>query len=563
MIPFSHTGLQNIKKMCDAAKDACSFQNLLVIQPEADEDNAQSVFRNHETVTTVDHLKGFGLVVECALGNGTISFSAHHDSSVIMGAQVKRLLRQFEQVILELCGNARTVRDIEMFSENDRKDVMTWNSNQPMDINRCAHNIISEQAQLTPTAPAIETREASISYKDLEDLTSDLAHRLQSLGVGPDTIIPICLEKSNNGILAMVGIQKAGGAFVSLNPTDPPERLAGLIEQVNARAVIFSEQTAHLIPNIAPDKQTITMPASLKTWGPLNTAPILSAVQPHNLAYALFTSGSTGKPKAVELPHRSVSSSVMGHAIAMGYLPGQGRRVLQFTSYTFDPCIIEIFTTLTHGGCICVPAENERINSLTKFVNDFQCDYVIFTPSLVRALNPDDMPTVKTVVLGGEPMTKEIMEIWGDRVHLINAYGPTETAIVCTSRTVCGPKTVADSDRRHRPENIGRPVNSMNWVVDPLDYNRLVPVGCVGELAVTGPILAKGYMNNEEKTNEVFVRDASWLHKFGLARQRLYRTGDLVRQDPADGSLVYVARKDNQTKVNGQRLELGEFVSIM
>lgn len=565
MIPFSHTGLQNIKKMSAAAQDACNFQNLLVIQPAGlDEEADQSVFARHETATTVDHLQGFGLVVECALGDGTIAFSAHHDSSVIMAEQVERLLRQFERVIAALYGSdAKTVRDVEMFSTTDHDDVLAWNSNQPMEVNRCVHHIIADQARLDPAAPAIETRDESISYQQLEDLTTDLAHRLQAFGVGPETMVPICLEKSNRAILAMLGIQKAGGAFVPLNPADPTERLIGLIEQVHASVVIFSEQTAYLIPTVAAGRHTVILPPALSEWSALlNTAPVSSPVQPHNLAYALFTSGSTGKPKAVELPHRSVSSSVMGHATAMGYLPGRGRRVLQFTSYTFDPCVIEIFTTLTHGGCVSVPAEPERMNNLAQFVRDLRCDYAIFTPSLVRALRPEDLPTVKTVVLGGEPMTKDIVDMWGDRVHLVNAYGPTETAIVCTSRTVCGPETVPEKERRHRPENIGRPVNSLNWVVDPTDHDRLVPVGCVGELAVTGPILARGYLDNPEKTAEVFVHGAKWLGMFGLEGQKLYKTGDLVRQDPADGSLVYVARKDNQTKVNGQRLELGKHKSF-
>jgi non-ribosomal peptide synthetase component F len=160
-------------------------------------------------------------------------------------------------------------------------------------------------------------------------------------------------------------------------------------------------------------------------------------------------------------------------------------------------------------------------------------------------------------------MTKDIVDMWGDRLHLINAYGPTETTIVCTSRTIRGPKTVLDKDRRHRPENIGKPVNSLNWIVDPTDHDRLVPVGCVGELAVTGPILARGYLNNPEKTAEVFVQDARWMSMFGMKGHKLYKTGDLVRQDPADGSIIYVSRKDNQTKVNGQRLELGNYITIL
>lgn len=560
MAPFSHAGLQNIKRMSDTARDACNFQNLLVIQPEVDNEASDSLFRLHESATNVDHLKGFGLVVECAMGDGSITFSAHHDSSVIMPEQVQRLLRQFEAVIADLCGHTLLVRDINMVSVADRADILAWNHAQrTTDINRCIHRIFADEVRRHPTALAIETRDASISYEQLEDLTTDLAHRLQSHGIGPESIVPICVEKSHNGIIAMLGIQKAGGAFVPLNPNDPTERLRGLVEQVNASVVIFSENTAHLNPTVAVGRSTITMPVALSAWRtPLNTSPVTSLVKPHNLAYALFTSGSTGKPKAVELSHRAISSSVMGHATAMGYLPGRGKRVLQFISYTFDPCVIEIFTTLTHGGCVCVPGEAERMNNLSQFVRDFRCDYAIFTPSFARALKPEEFPTLKTLVLGGEPMTKEIADIWGDRLQLINAYGPTETAIVCTSRTIRGPQTGLEEDKRHRPENIGRPVNSLNWVIDPLNHDQLVPVGCIGELAVTGPILARGYLNDISKTTEAFIPSAAWMGRLEVEPQMMYKTGDLVRQDPADGSIIYIGRKDNQTKVNGQRLELGK-----
>src|SRR3569833_1664401 len=557
MIPYSHTGLQNIRKMSDTAQEACGFQNLLVIQPAEEDEDAESVFKNHQAATLPTNLKGFSLAVECALGPGTVSFRAGYDSKVMIAAEADRLLRQFEHVILQLLlAEPQRVGDVDMFSTADRQAVAEWNGVFPKDVNRCMHDIIAEQVYKTPNAPAVQSRETSLTYQALADLSTDLAHRLRSLGVGPDVIVPICLEKSPNGVISMLAIQKAGGAFVPLNPQDPPERLLDLIDQVEASVMIFSEQTQHLAPVLAAGKSTIDLPALVNDWKkPLNTAPVVSGVQPFNLAYTLFTSGSTGRPKAVMIHHRSLSSSTSNHGPVFGFADFP-RRVLQFATYTFDVCIGEIFTTLIHGGCICIPSEFVCLFDIGGFIRDFKCDVVSLTPSYVRLLRPEDVPSLKTLILGGEALPKECVDVWGDRVQLINGYGPTECCTVCVIRLVPGPS----QNSRHKSEAIGHPVGVLGWVVDAKDHTKLVPTGCIGELVTQGPCLARGYLKNPEKTAEAFVDAPAWLASFGYTEpgQKINKTGDLVRQDVLDGTLTYLGRKYNQTKVNGQRLELGE-----
>jgi amino acid adenylation domain-containing protein len=359
----------------------------------------------------------------------------------------------------------------------------------------------------------------------------------------------------------MLAIQKAGGAFVPLNPTDPTDRLLDLLDQVAATVVVFSEQTKHLCPalasldNASKSISTVVLPKSLAQWAPLKVEPVVSGAKPSNLAYALFTSGSTGRPKAVMIEHVAVSSSTFGHGMAMGFAD-YPRRTVQFASFTFDACIAEIFTALHFGGCICVPTEYERKSDLARFIRDFQCDWAFFTPSFVRLLQPDAIPSIKTMVLGGEALTQEGIDVWTDRVSLSNGYGPTEC---CVFAVTCKVPGKVGRRRTWRPETIGHPVSCIGWVVDPNDHHRLTPVGCVGELLIQGPSVARGYLSNPEKTAEVFVQSPKWLRAFGHTdtAQPLYKTGDLVRQDVEDGSLTYLGRKDNQTKVNGQRLELG------
>ncbi|KAF7537510.1 hypothetical protein G7054_g3642 [Neopestalotiopsis clavispora] len=555
MIPFSHAGLQNIKKISDATRDSCDFQNLLVIQP-AEEEEESILFKKHENATTSNYLSGFALVVECALGVGEVTFSAHHDSTVITAPQVERLLHQFEHLLNQLQVQTGKINNVDMFSAADRADISAWNSNYPKVIQKTMSDIIMQQASTTPEAPAIASREVNLTYKEMDELTNHLAHQLQSLGIGPEKIVPICLERSPDAILSMIAIQKAGGAFVPLNPTDPTDRLLDLIDQVEASVVIFSEQTRHLASSLAVSGVSpVVLPEKITGWGPLRSSPVLSGANSSNLAYALFTSGSTGRPKAVMIHHQSVTSSTYGHGVEMGFAD-YPRRTLQFATYTFDACIAEIFTALHFGGCICIPTEHERMNNLAKFIRDFKCDWAFFTPSFVRLLKPEEIPCLRTVVLGGEALNQECVDIWGDAAHLMNGYGPTETCVFTVTRTVPGPKS---SEKAHPAATIGHPVSSIGWVVDPNNYNTLTPVGCPGELLIQGPNVARGYLKNPEKTAESFVSNPKWLRAFGHTKSELlYRTGDLVRQDVETGMLTYLGRIDGQVKINGQRLELGE-----
>ncbi|KAK8117793.1 Nonribosomal peptide synthetase [Apiospora kogelbergensis] len=559
MVKHSHVGLQGIKRISEAARDACEFQNLIVIQPGDMGEQPSSLFHNHSTGTTADYLSGFALVVECALGDGEISFSAHHDSTAISSAQIERLLQQLEHLLYQLQDRRNgKLEDMEMFCSADRQDLSAWNGSYPKTINQTMHDIIIKQAIATPEAPAIASRDVELSYKELNDLTNHLAHDIQALGIGPEDVVPICIEKSPEAVLSMISILKSGGAFVPLDPQNPVDRLLDLIDQVEARVVIFSEQTKHLIPVLAPtDKITsIVLPITISSWGPLKSDPVISKATPSNLAYALFTSGSTGRPKAVAVHHLSVASSTYGHGMVMGFAD-HPRRTLQFASYTFDACIAEIFTALHFGGCICIPSEHERMNDLAQFIRDYQCDWAFFTPSFVRLLKPEDIPSMTVVVLGGEALNQECIDVWGDKVRLMNGYGPTETCVFTVTRTIPGPN--APVERHQKPETIGHPVSSIGWVVDPNNHERLTPVGCVGELLIQGPNVSRGYLKNLEKTSEVFISNPKWLRAFGHAKpELLYKTGDLVRQDITDGTLTYLGRKDNQTKVNGQRLELGE-----
>ena len=227
-------------------------------------------------------------------------------------------------------------------------------------------------------------------------------------------------------------------------------------------------------------------------------------------------------------------------------------RVLQFASYSFDVSIMEILTTLILGGCVCVPDEEARLNNISGFITDKGVTWAGLTPSFVQMIQPSSVPSLRTLVLGGEPMSRTDIANWADKVDLINAYGPSECAVTTTAN----PHITIDTN----PANIGYATGSRTWIVDPNNHNRLAPVGSIGELIIEGP-LAQGYLNDDKRTAEVFVENPDWIisnsDSSSVSKRRMYKTGDLVRY-LSDGSMVFCKRKDTQKKVHGQRLELNE-----
>ena len=230
-------------------------------------------------------------------------------------------------------------------------------------------------------------------------------------------------------------------------------------------------------------------------------------------------------------------------------------RVLQFASYTFDVSIVDILDTLIHGACLCIPSEHDRVHNIVDAMNTMQVTWADLTPSFAATFSPQDVPTLRTLILAGEEVQQAHIELWAGKVRLINCYGPAESS-ACTAYEYAQP-----SDR---PGTIGYPMSHANcWVVDEDSSDRLASPGSVGELVVESPALARGYLNNPEKTQASFIQDPEWLRMYGSVNgRRIYKTGDLVRYQ-SDGSLKFVGRKDSQVKIRGQRVELGEVEHLL
>ena len=250
------------------------------------------------------------------------------------------------------------------------------------------------------------------------------------------------------------------------------------------------------------------------------------------------------------LEHGALATSILAHGLAFG-IQSQDR-LSQFAAYTFDVAIQEIMTTLSLGACICIPSEHDRVNRLTPFLSGANVTIATLTSTIAAMVQPQDVSTIRTLVLMGEAVQPKVVDQWIGYTNVINAYGPSECCIHTTGNNI---------QSGFQATNIGKPLASVFWIVNPASIGQLVPLGAPGELLIEGPQLARGYLNDPAKTAAAFVTDPAFVEELGLnPGRRMYRTGDLVQQN-ADGSLTYLGRRDTQVKIRGQRVEIGEIES--
>ncbi|KAL8797646.1 MAG: hypothetical protein Q9182_007149 [Xanthomendoza sp. 2 TL-2023] len=474
---------------------------------------------------------------------GTINY-LQSSLSVISAANVASV---YAKTIQEIISNpTRPVRDTQVLSVRDLEHLKLWNHDFPQKIDSCVHDLVLRYAESSPQAPAVCSWDGNLTYLELDDLSSVLARKFIDAGIRQETLVPVCFEKSLYAVVAMVAILRAGGAFVPLDPTHPKDRLEAIINKAGADVVVTSPGTAHIFRDISISIVEVS-PGTMQCSNSPSDYP-LPIVRSDHSAFVLFTSGSTGKPKGIIQEHASVCTSATAHGNAMHVT--HTSRVFQYAAFTFDVSMMDIFTTLIHGGCVCIPSEQDRMGMFTTVMNSMRVNWVLFTPSVASLVKPEDVPTLETLVLGGEAVKQENVSRWVGKVRLFNCYGPAE----------CGACAIGEFTRRDsRPANIGRQFGGeLCWVVDPENHNRLLPIGAVGELVVEGPTLARGYLDDLTKTQAVFIKSPDWPRATGHQRpRRIYKTGDLVRQN-SDGSFDFVGRKDLQVKVRGQRVEIGE-----
>jgi amino acid adenylation domain-containing protein/non-ribosomal peptide synthase protein (TIGR01720 family) len=548
-LPYQFAGLQHIRKLSAEAAVACDFQSFLgIVAGDNLQDVESDLWSMQSTGTLGTNFFSYALVFNCTVEKDSINVEVLYDSQVTETWYIERLLEQFD-FIINCFGSSdylgQTLSELKLVNSADMETIASWNSTPVPTIHRCIHDVIAEDPTVSrPNAIALDAWDmGKISYRELDERATRLASRLVSLGIRPHSFVPICFDKSGWTIVSILAVLKAGAAFVPLDFEAPILRLRELVDGVNAQWIVCAPKYEQLCQSMGCN--TLAVDRALTEQSTERTSE-LPQVHSDSVAYAFYTSGSTGKPKGAVINHSCwVSSSA---AFAPTWNISESSRVLQFASYIFDACLIEIFSTLMCGGTVCVPDQDSRTNDLVGVINKFDVNWATLTPSVVRMMQPSQVPNLKTLVLVGEAMSQQDLLTWADRVTLGNGYGPTECSAISTSNVMT---------LRSKPNNLGQAVTSRGWIVAKNNHHILAPVGAVGELLLEGPAVGAGYLNDTEKTVLAFVHGVKWATGRFDSATRFYKTGDLVKYNE-DGTMLYLGRKDSQTKVRGQRLELSE-----
>ncbi len=477
-------------------------------------------------------------------------------------ATVRRLLGHFETLLQGVADNPdERISHLPVLPPAERRQLLDeWNATaEPFPSDVCVHELFAQQAEHTPDAVAVIFEATQLNYRELNERANKLAHRLRTLGVGPEQVVAVMLERSTEMIVGLLAILKAGAAYMPLDPEYPQERLAFMLEDAGARVALTQESLVQRLPE--QSAYVVRLDADWDTIEQHSAANPERTATPDNAAYIIYTSGSTGRPKAVVMPHRGAVNLIDVQIQSSGH---EGHlRTLQFASLSFDVSFQEIFPTLCAGGSLVLLREDTRRDAgeLLRVITEQHVER-LFLPFVAlqhlaeEADRRQRVPSsLRQVITAGEQLkiTPHVARLFQrlDGCTLDNHYGPTETHLATMLRLDGN----AGSWTRLPP--IGKPIaNAQVYVLD--DALQPVPIGVTGELYIGGAQLARGYLNRPEQTAERFIPHP-FAHESG---ERLYRTGDLARYS-AGGVLEYAGRRDLQVKVRGFRVEVGEIEAAL
>ncbi|WP_447002781.1 amino acid adenylation domain-containing protein [Saccharothrix isguenensis] len=441
-------------------------------------------------------------------------------------ATVERLGERLHRLLVGLVADPdRPVDDVPWLSDAEvRRVVVDWNDTAVGEPATTLPELFAAQVARTPGAVAVTGSGTSLTYRELDETANRLAHHLIGTGVGPESVVALQLPRSVDLVIAVLGVLKAGAAYLPVDASYPADRIAYMIADSGAALVLDALPDLSGLPADAPD------------------VPL----RHENAAYVIYTSGSTGRPKGVIVTHTGLATFSTAEIAHFAVSPDD--RVLQFSSPSFDASVLELCMTLPAGATLVVPPPGPLLGEqLARFVTDFAITHALIPPAALGTLPHTELPTLRTLVVGGDATSAELVRRWAPDRRMINAYGPTESTVVTTWSDPLEPDGTPP---------IGRPIPGTSIrVLD--DALKPVPPGVTGELYIAGLGLARGYLNRPGLTAQRFLADP-----FGAPGERMYRTGDLARWDDT-GTLHYLGRVDQQVKIRGFRVELGEVESVL
>ncbi len=492
----------------------------------------------------------FDLALMVVESDNQLNLTWEYATDIFEKSTIQRMAEQFEVLLKGIVDRPQQpLNTLPLMTAPELLQLQRWNQTQTdYPHNKTLVDLFEQQVEKNPHNIALVFESQQLTYQQLNEKANQIAHYLiKNHQIQPDTLISICVERSLEMIIGVLGILKAGAAYVPIDPNYPQERIGFMLEDSGTSVLLTQSFLLNQLPlaNLENTCQVIcldkeTFPEAFKE----NPNPQST---PNNLAYVIYTSGSTGRPKGVMIEHQAIVN--LGLSWGKAFEVQHHSRLLQFGSFSFDLSIGEIATTFITGACLYLAKKETLLPSqiLVDFLTHHQISHCFLSPSALSILPQATLPDLQTLCVGGEACPGELVTQWATGRRFFNCYGPTESTVNAVL-ALCHPN-------RKKPP-IGQPISNIRiYILDA--QNQPLPPGIPGELCIAGVGLARGYLNRPDLTAEKFIE----VELFGKI-ERIYKTGDLARWG-SDGNLEYLGRIDDQIKLRGFRIELGEIEAIL
>jgi amino acid adenylation domain-containing protein/non-ribosomal peptide synthase protein (TIGR01720 family) len=500
----------------------------------------------------------FDLNLDITEATDRITCDLHYNTNLFEEITIKRMAGNYQTLLEEITANPKLrLSELSLLTKPEQYQLLwEWNdtaSDYPQD--KCIHELFQVQVEKTPDAVAVVFENQQLTYRELNQRANQLAHYLRSLGVKPEVLVGICVERSLHMVIGLLAILKAGGAYVPIDPNYPQERLAYMLEDSQPSVLLTQQYLLEKLPN--NQAQVICIDSDWEYIANESIRNLVSNIILDNLAYVIYTSGSTGKPKGAMNAHKGISNRLLW--MQNTYQLTSADVVLQKTPFSFDVSVWEFFWTLITGARLVVaqPEGHKDTNYLVKLIRQQQITTLHFVPSMlqvfIEAEGLEKCQSLVRVIASGEALPAQLQQRFFNKLdaQLYNLYGPTEAAVDVTFW-----QCKKDNATNQNTVPIGQPIaNIQIYLLD--QYFNPVPVGVTGEVYIGGVGVGRGYLNRPDLTAEKFIPNP-----FSQQTERLYKTGDKARY-LANGEIEYIGRIDNQVKVRGFRIELGEIEAII
>jgi len=464
--------------------------------------------------------------------------------------EIEHLKARFEFILGEILRQPSVpIRALQIMPDTELKKVLVEWNNTATDYShdKTLVDLFEEQVAKTPEAIAVVFENQQLTYRGLNTKANRLAHYLQTLGVKPEVLVGICVERSIEMVIGIFGILKAGGAYVPLDPAYPNARLAFMLEDAQVPVLLTQSSLKEKLPETKA--HLVCLDIEAKALSQYSEENFASGAKPLNLAYVIYTSGSTGNPKAVLIVHQGLCN--LAQALIQVFGVHNDSRILQFASLSFDASTSEIAMSLGAGAQLCLAKKDDLLPgpNLIQLLRKNAITHVTLPPTALAVLPIEDDLELQHIIVAGESCSPELAARWSKGRRFFNAYGPTEGTVCAT--------VFENTTGRSSTLPIGRPIaNTQIYILD--NHQMPVPIGIPGELHIGGAGVARGYLNRPDLTAEKFINNPF----NDDPNSRLYKTGDLARYFP-DGNIEFMGRIDNQVKIRGFRIELDEIGAVL